>query len=459
MKPCFLLAALLAGVGPSLAQMPPTCILFNAGFQADGRGGVVETSDGGAAITGGRELGNGGNAKVVITKLDPTGLLEWMKVYSNSPGSPSEWGMAIISTADGGLAIAGVLTQYKTFIMKLDAAGTPLWAKTYDGPGGYVVEMYSNGFIQLADGGFALHAASWGGNENTWLMLRTDADGDVLWSDGLQFVGFAYDVAELPNGDLVFVGADTGLGNPNLVLRKDGLTGTTEWMHWYYAGQDHILDPHAVATAPDSTIVIGGYVGSAAYDDDFVLALASDGTLLWSTRIGTEEVENYQDMVRMPNGDYVLSGRLHQDTTNYPPIGSFVARLDANGQRLWSRNVEHPDVNTLWPVRCAPASDGGVLLTGYSGTSINYPQSFVKLDANGNTCPYCPSVDVGTQDTLAITMLPDQGFAVAGPWATATAVTFSVVDITNTVVATYCGITGVEEAVSAPGVTDRKSVV
>ena len=80
-------------------------------------------------------------------------------------------------------------------------------------------------------------------------------------------------------------------------------------------------------------------------------ALASDGTLLWSTRIGTEEVEGYQDMVRMPNGDYVLSGRLHQDTTNYPPIGSFVARLDANGQRLWSRNVEHPDVNTLWPVR------------------------------------------------------------------------------------------------------------
>ena len=260
-------------------------------------------------------------------------------------------------------------------------------------------------------------------------------------------------MAELPNGDLVFTGADQGLGNPNLILRKDGLSGAMEWMHWYTTGPDHTLTMHGLAVAPDSTIVVGGYELSASYEDAFAFAVSSAGTPLCSTRIGTNEIDEATDIVRAPNGDYLLCGRMAQDTTDYPLLGGFVARLDANGQRLWSKHVNMPGTNGFWPIRCSMADDGGLLLGGYCSTTTNYPQAFMKLDANGNSCPYCPSSDAGTQDSLSITVLPEQAFAFTGPWATVAEINFIMEDVTAAVTSSICGTTGVDEHENAPQVT------
>ncbi|MCC7501421.1 MAG: T9SS type A sorting domain-containing protein [Flavobacteriales bacterium] len=447
-----ILSALWLCAQQALAQLPPVCSLLNAGFQVDTRGGVVQTPDGGVVMTGYYNFTNTDNAKIVATKLDANGVLQWMKTYSTGT-SLTDVGGAILTTADGGLALAGTLELGQVFIMKMDIAGTPEWTKTYDDPGPYGLRLNSNGFVQLADGGFALHAGTSLGSEN-WLMLRVDAQGEVLWSDWLGYAGgFPTDVAELPNGDLVFTGADQGLGNPNLILRKDGLSGATEWMHWYTSGPDHTMAMLGLAVAPDSTIVVGGYELGASYHDAFAFAVSSDGTPLWSARIGTNGIDDGEDIVRAPNGDYVLCGRLAQDTTNYPLLGGFVARLDANGQRLWSKHVNIPGTNGFRPIRCSMADDGGVLMGGYCSTTTYYPQAFMKLDANGNSCPYCPSSDVGTQESLSITVAPDQSFAFSGPWATAADLTFTVADITGSVTSFSCGSTDVDEPTSAPDVT------
>ena len=219
-------AALCLCVHPCAAQMPPTCTLLDAGFFTSSWGGVTEMADGGAAFTGGYDPTNAGHSDVVLTRLDGSGALQWMKTYSTG-SVPSEYGRDILTTSDGGMAVAGYLEAGQVFIMKLDANGDQQWTKTYDAPGFFGLQMAS-GFIQLPDGGYALTSTSQFLSNDAWLMLRTNSTGDVLWSDRLDFTGgYPMDVAALPNGDLIFIGDESGLGTPSVILRKDGLTGTT----------------------------------------------------------------------------------------------------------------------------------------------------------------------------------------------------------------------------------------
>src|SRR5689334_17596532 len=103
MKHTLLLSFALGLIARSCsAQMQPTCALFDAGFFTTGWGGTVETPDGGAIICGGYDPNNSGHSDVVLTKLDESGALQWMKTYSTGPNTP-EYGMAIINTSDGGL--------------------------------------------------------------------------------------------------------------------------------------------------------------------------------------------------------------------------------------------------------------------------------------------------------------------------------------------------------------------
>lgn len=453
MKYTLILSLAICSIAHSTsAQLPETCVLLDAGFFTTGWGGTVETPDGGAVICGGYDYTNSGYSDIVLTKLNASGALQWMKTWSTGPNA-AEYGMAVINTSDGGLAVAGHIGDSggTGYLMKLNSSGVAEWTKAYAHPTKFL-QMAYNGLVQLPDGGFALH---WGATlgANGWMMLRTDADGEVLWSDELNFAGgFPADVAALPNGDLIFTGTEQSINPVDLLMRKDGLTGATEWMHWYDPGANEYINFHNLVVGPDSTIAVCGIASSITYVDAFAMALTAAGTPIWSTRVGGVQNENAKDIAWDPNEGYVLAGEMREPAPLYTILGGFVARLDLSGQRVWSKFITHPDVNAIQPFHCATASDGGVLLTGEAGTSQNYPQFFTKLDADGNSCPYCPSVDEGTGTAMNITIGVDQGSAFAGPWATASDFSgFTATNITPTV--EVCGTTAVEELSTGPTVT------
>lgn len=449
--PSFSIAVLLT-TSAAYAQLPETCMLFDAGFFTTGWGGTVETPDGGAVICGGYDYTNSGWSDIVLTKLDDTGALQWMKTWSTGPNA-AEYGMAVINTSDGGLAVAGHIgaSGGTGYLMKLNSSGVAEWTRTYTHSTKFL-QMAYNGLVQLPDGGFALHWGATSGNGG-WMMLRTDADGEVLWSDELNFAGgFPADVAALPNGDLIFTGTEQSINPVDLLMRKDGLTGATEWMHWYSPGANEYINFHNLVVGPDSTIAVCGIASSITYVDAFAMTLTAAGTPIWSTRIGGTLNENAKDIAWDPNEGYVLAGERRETAPSLALLGGFIARLDANGQGVWSKFLTHPDVNALSTRHCAVASDGGVLLTGETGTAQNYPQFLIKLDADGNTCAHCPSVDEGTATAMNVQIGVDQGTTFPGPWATGSVFTgFTASDITPTVAA--CGVAGVHEFSQAPQVT------
>lgn len=427
----------IASAAISHAQLQEACINVTAGFLNTSQAGVVQTPDGGFVTAGRHEPINTGSYHVGVTKLDANGVLQWMKYYVG--GSGIDWPMAVINTSDGGLAVAGVSDNMGArgmFILKLDASGDEQWTKAYTSAG-FGLQLNSNSFIQMADGGFAM-VGSPGFGQDGWHFLRTDAVGDLLWSDRMDFdPNIPTDVGELPNGDLVYTGWG---GDEAFVMRKDGLTGTNEWMNWYGATEPYIY-PHALVVGPDSTIVIAGLIAAAplASYDAFAFAVDADGTPGWFSRISGADVERADDIALHPAGGYVLCSNVQSsaDLTIY--LSGFAARLDSSGQLLWSKRITSPDVLQERFERCAVTADGGILLADQN------TQVLVKLDPNGNTCPYCPSTDAGTLVSVVPTLLPDEGTSTFGPWATPATLTFTVSDVTGTAAYSICGTSGVED--------------
>lgn len=146
---------------------------------------ICQTSDGGFALLGATSFAETDTSDFWLIRTDPQGDTLWTRSFGSSSGL---WGTVIRQTADGGLILAGIIYSYSAhrkdvLIIKTDTNGDSLWSRTY---GGWYDE-HCNDIQQTPDGGylFAGWTYSYGNgnhtNPNAWLV-RLDANGDSLWS-------------------------------------------------------------------------------------------------------------------------------------------------------------------------------------------------------------------------------------------------------------------------------------
>lgn len=442
------------------AQLQQTCMVVQNGFYHLSEAGFVQTADGGFASAGPFSESNDGYNETGITRFDANGALLWMRKWTTG-SQDNIFPQALVATADGGLVVAGIDQatgpQNGWFIIKLDASGTLQWAKTYASPAFSLIgSFYSDGFIQTNDGGFAMIAHKSFPNRS-YCMLRTDASGNLLWSDEIRYTGVPSDVAELPNGDLIFTGWQNGLGIPPLTVRKDGLTGATEWMRWHTSVTD-VMDVHGVGVGPDSTIVLTGLCsGTTAGEWGHlgVLALNAQGTPLWMTKVHTsDEAVGYQ-IAPHPAGGYVVVGLAKKQYPDLSEIAPTVTKLSDSGQLEWSKRYPlTAGLVSSWFSRVNIADNGDLLVTGRTAATNNYVQRLLKLAPDGTSCPYCPYQDTGSYLALAPLVAPDQANTEAGPWAVESTLALTMTDLTASVLNETCGTTGI-----ATIVNDKKVVV
>ncbi|PYQ50088.1 MAG: hypothetical protein DMF78_16650 [Acidobacteria bacterium] len=165
------------GTDPSLWVMmldPGLNVMWNRVYAASGFGAgnsIVYTSDGGLAVTG----TIGGQPGVL--KLDSWGNVIWQSTLGSGSGYEGE-GRSIVQTADGGYAVAGVCclqNEGDVWVLRLDAAGAPLWQKSFGGVG---IDR-ANGILQTPDGGYAVAGETWSFGPAAALLLKLDANGNV----------------------------------------------------------------------------------------------------------------------------------------------------------------------------------------------------------------------------------------------------------------------------------------
>jgi hypothetical protein len=96
---------------------------------------LVAASDGGYAIAGYTYTDTTYTADVYLIKTDANGTMQWNQTYG---GSGYDYGYSIVTTPEGGYAIAGytesvVTYSYDFMLVKISSNGTLQWTKTWDG--------------------------------------------------------------------------------------------------------------------------------------------------------------------------------------------------------------------------------------------------------------------------------------------------------------------------------------
>jgi hypothetical protein len=141
---------------------------------------VQQTSDGGY-ILGGATIQESGFEDIWLVKTNSTGDTLWTRIYG---GSHNDKCYSVQQTTDGGYILGGYTyydyTVADCWLLKTDANGDTLWTKTFGG----IYESICHSVQQVADGGYILGGQTncFGSGYWDFWLVRTDADGDSLWS-------------------------------------------------------------------------------------------------------------------------------------------------------------------------------------------------------------------------------------------------------------------------------------
>jgi hypothetical protein len=390
-------------------------IQLATGIAADATGDVVVVGSlRGTMDLGGGQLASAGGADVLVAKLDPAGDHLWSARFGDSSWQlatgvavDAAGNLAVIGTFSGSVDFGGgALTsagESDVFVAKLDPNGAHLWSKrfgesTLDQEGASIA-FDADGNVVLA--GVIKATVDFGGGPLTsaggfdGFAVKLDADGSHLWSKRFGDVAndAAAHIATDALGNVLLTGNFQGTidlggapltsgGDADVLITKLDADGNHLWSK--AAGGPLGQAGVCIATDADGNgLIVGDFSGSidfgggaltaAGGTDSFVVKLDAAGDLLWSKRFGTSSM-HASNVAVDGAGNPVLVGRFTQSVdfgggalTAAGGFDLFAAKLDEDGNHVWSRRMGDVLAEQPWSVAVDPTDH--VLLAGaFEGT-------------------------------------------------------------------------------------------
>jgi hypothetical protein len=204
---------------------------------------------------------------------------------------------------------------------------------------------------QTSDGGYVLvgYTTSFGAGGVDWWLVKTDADGDSLWSRryGGPENEWCYAVLQTADGGYVLAGGGYSFGagtpnNANMWLLKTDANGDSLWSR-AYGGIDR-ESAHAMIQTSDGGYALAGFTGSygAGDLDMWMVRTNANGDSLWSQTFGGSEKEECESMLQTDDGGYILAG--------------YTESFGAGSGDMWLLKTEPDPLSTIDPVVLQPLS-------------------------------------------------------------------------------------------------------
>lgn len=259
------------------------------GPNTDELGSMVATADGGYILTGRTRSFGPAGLDVWIVRTDANGDTLWTQAYG---GPGTDFGATVAELDDGGFIAVGRRMSFTTgapdiWLLRMDSAGDTLWSRLYNGP--YFDWSFDDAtdLEVTADGGFAILAdidgPSGGTVSNTWLV-RTDANGDTLWTQTYRGPGFIEQATDLQltseGGFLVSGFRFYDSFNSDAIIMGIGANGDSLWT--LTVGDSGLDRANVISQTADGGFIVGGYTSSYSAQgyDGWMIRLSGDATAI-----------------------------------------------------------------------------------------------------------------------------------------------------------------------------------
>ena len=205
--------------------------------------------------------------------------------------------------------------------------------------------------------------------------IDTSPDGELI-----------YDIKATADKGYIAVGYESGAyfdkttawykGNDgNLALFKTDSLGA---LAWRFSAEDLGYGyTHSAAFLSVELTVDGGYLATGygqvlyATMDALVVKFSSTGQKLWTKKLGGTGVDKALAARLTSDGGYIIAGQTTSTngdiTSNHGGTDAWLVKLDANGNKLWSRTYGGTGNDTAYAITTLP--DGGFLVAGTSTSS------------------------------------------------------------------------------------------
>ncbi|MBI4699655.1 MAG: hypothetical protein HY744_00570 [Deltaproteobacteria bacterium] len=387
---------------------------------ADGSGNVVVAGHFyGTLKLGGDTLASEGNDDIFVAKLDQDGVPQWSKAAGDSS---SQEARAVATDSSGNVLIAGFFGGSVNFggqhlpsqggndifVAKLGKDGKHLWSKSFGDQGDQRAEsVAAAGAGDVLVTGTFVGGLSFGGQYlqaqyyPDIFLVRFDKDGKHVWSKSFDLGykpgdvrGVAVDpvgnvlVAGSFGGSLSFSGGGdvlTSKGESDIFVAKLDKDGNHVWSKRFGDAQQQ----YGLGVATDgagNVVVTGNFDGTVSFGgqdltssggDVFVAKLDPDGNHLWSKRFGDASYQQAGAVAADDAGNVFVAasfaGAVNLGGKDLQSAGGYdivVAKLNPAGIHLWSRRFG--DAKSQYARSIATDGAGSAIIAGQLDGTVNF---------------------------------------------------------------------------------------
>jgi hypothetical protein len=292
-------------------------------------------------------------------------------------GEFNDWGYDVLFLANGGTLIAGQanntglshrITPGNARLIRTDAQGDVIWEKDY---GGEADAMFYS-VIQVGEDEYIVVgsiAASYVRQETDFYLVKIDGEGNEIWSHtyGGRGMDHAKMVRQTSDGGYILVGSradelPTGdLYQGDIILIKTDAEGNQIWSHTY--GDEILYLAWGVAQTPDGGYVLTGWE-ARTYPDRDVIAIKTNesGEVEWTRTwdLDPGDRDGGFDLILTPDGYVVIACIQSMDSG---VRGAILIKVDLDGNEIWVKDFTEEGTGAeFWDVMLD--ADGGYIMAG-----------------------------------------------------------------------------------------------
>ena len=310
----------------------------------------------------------------------------------NFGGMSWDRGKSVLQTSDGGFITLGDLetslvgsstTTYDAYLIRTDVNGDTLWTRTFGGVG----NEYGNCIQHTNDGGYII--AGWttsygNGMADMWLV-KVDSNGIEQWNQtyGGADTELGYSVHQTLDGGYIVTGQKMvgfpGNGNDVYLVKTDS-NGIEQWSQTFGNAINYPEWGKSVQQTSDGGYIITGQsaiTNANSNDEGEVCLIKTDslGVQQWTKTFGNiNENDEGRFVQQTSDGGYIITG-----ITYYSGYKMYLIKTDVNGDSLWTRTFGDVS-NDSKGNAVQQTTDGGYIITGeYNSTKLG----LIKTDSIG----------------------------------------------------------------------------